>query len=174
MTDKADKPLDPMDYGITSQKMWLYCLAMFTIGSETYDNGTNSARTAGYNGNDNNLAVISSDYLRLPKVQAAKNAIQGNIAKRFVLKAEKVISRLAMISGIADSTDEDKLQTTTSGDQIRSLDLLGKHLKLWDRAGETEKPENTEPKTARELTALDAAATAYKRAMSISPVSETG
>ena len=78
----------------------------------------------------------------------AKGSIRAEIVRRtakladkYELKAEKVISRLSKIGGLTPATAEDKLLTTTSADQIRSLDLLGKHLKLWDRAGEADQTE---------------------------------
>lgn len=69
--------LDPLDYGIISPKMWLLVLNYYTIGSDTYDNGTESARKAGYKGSNNVLAVNATRYLRLPKMQAAKKAIMA-------------------------------------------------------------------------------------------------
>ena len=82
MIARANKTLDPLDYGITSEKMWLFCLNMFGAGSINRDNGTEAIRQAGYKGNDNTLAVRASQLIRNHKVQLAKRAIQAEVAAK--------------------------------------------------------------------------------------------
>lgn len=75
MIAKAD--LTPDQFNITSEKMWLFCLYMFTIGSETFDNGTQSAKKAKYKGSDETLAMTASRMIKIDKVIKAKTAIMA-------------------------------------------------------------------------------------------------
>lgn len=95
----------------------------------------------------------SSRLLSNVKIQAEIERRQAKTAVKYELKAEKVISRLSKIGGLTPATAEDKLLTTTSADQIRSLDLLGKHLKLWDRAGEADQTEQQTVDKAKSICA---------------------
>ena len=71
------KELDLQEYGITSEKMAWFCKHIYTFNSESYGNGTESARRAGYKGTDNYLARVASELVRKCKVKAAKSAIQA-------------------------------------------------------------------------------------------------
>ena len=77
----SNQSITKEQFGITSDKMWMLGLNMFTVGSPTFDNGTESARQAGYKGNDNTLAVLAHQYIRKHKMQALKQAIQADTAK---------------------------------------------------------------------------------------------
>lgn len=130
------KQLDPLDYGITSQKLWMFCLCNFTAGSDTFDNATESARIAYGDKADNVLASLGSRMLRNVKVIKAKAAIQGPEVKKFELKAEQVINRLSQYAGLQATSDDSPIKTATSNDELRALEMLGKRFSLWSDTGQ--------------------------------------
>lgn len=154
MIAKADKVLNQEEYGLT-HKQWLFALGMYTPGSESEGNGTESARQAGYKGSDYTLGRAAHDNTRNHKVMEAKKLIQGEV---YVLTAEKVLNRLMLLSGLEEAVAGDVAKpSTTDAGQIRSLDLLGKHLKLWDRAGEqdhTDQPDDLTTDERKQLLEL--------------------
>ena len=60
-----------------TEKQSLFCKAMFTVGSETFGNGTKSARIAGYKGSDDYLARVASENVRKCKIIKEKARIQA-------------------------------------------------------------------------------------------------
>jgi phage terminase small subunit len=123
-------------------------------GSESYNNGTQSAIKAGYSKKTANPAAA--------RLLANVNIIEGlrqyraKKAVKFELEAGKVLARLSKIAGLTPVSADDELFPRTTADQIRGLDLLGKHLKLWDRTMEAPK-DNThalDPAEAKELDSI--------------------
>ncbi len=70
-------------------------------------------------------------------VKQAIRAFMDETSDTCKLTATSIITRLQQLSGLTPiKAGDTALPATTDAGQIRSLDLLGKHLKLWDRAGE--------------------------------------
>ena len=89
---------------ITSPKMDMFCTYMFTIGSESFGNGTESARKAGYDskgGSDNVLAATASRLLRNVKVIARKEQIQAKTSAKMEHNREIAIQELNEARDIA-------------------------------------------------------------------------
>jgi hypothetical protein len=103
-------------FGITSEKMFNFAIYMFDPGSETYDNGTQSARMAGYKGNDNTLAVTANQYLRKPKVIAVKQALHKQ------LKTVNVANRRKR----QEFWTNMMLNAKSDADKLRASELLGR------------------------------------------------
>jgi phage terminase small subunit len=85
---------------------------------EALGNGTKSARIAGYQGDDSTLAVQAVKLLRKAKITGA---IQSELDKRKVT-SENVLAELASIAF-------NKFEKAS--DRNKSLELLGKYLKLF-------------------------------------------
>ena len=79
----------PSIRGVLSEKQETFAVNYYTAGSETYDNGTESARNAGYGKEmkegpkkDVYLARVASELVRNCKVIARKEQIQAEIAEK--------------------------------------------------------------------------------------------
>jgi hypothetical protein len=70
-------------------------------------------------------------------VQSQIAAVRAKKQLEVKLDAKAILNRLMLIAGVKEATDADKVLSRTASDQNKALDLLGKHLKLWDRQGET-------------------------------------
>ena len=103
-------------------KQEAFAAAMYTIGSQTYGNGTASARKAGYgneNSTDNYLAIVAKGNIRKSQIIALKDKIQAETVKKLDLSREKQHEKLekainmaltnnnpaAAISGIREEND---------------------------------------------------------------------
>jgi phage terminase small subunit len=104
-------------------------------------NATKAAIAAGYS--EKTACNIGEKLLRIAQIRAAIDALTVKVAKKFNLTAERVLQGLMDMAFSMDGAEHKDC------DKIRALELLGKNLKLWDRAGETEKP----PGDIRELMA---------------------
>ena len=67
---------------------------MFTPGSDTIGNGVESARRAGYKGNENTLTQTAFKLVRNGKIIDEKQRIQSNIAKELKHNREIAIKLL--------------------------------------------------------------------------------
>ena len=85
----------PAKEAMTSQKMSLFCDYMYTPNSDTFDNGVESARKAGYSGNDNTLAQTAHKLVRNGKVIARKAEIQAVMAENWDYSIERYRQELA-------------------------------------------------------------------------------
>ena len=100
-------------------KQEAFAAAMYTIGSQTYGNGTASARKAGYNGSENILATVAKQNTRKLQIIKLKQDIQAETAAKLDLSREKQHEKLekainmaltnnnpaAAISGIREEND---------------------------------------------------------------------
>ena len=84
-----------------TEKQALFSKLMFTPGSDTFGNGTESARQAGYKGTDTYLAMTASVNIRKDKIIAEKAKIQGELNQKMSLTAEEVITNLRLAVSIA-------------------------------------------------------------------------
>jgi len=75
-------------------KQELFCTAMFTVGSQSFGNGTESARTAGYKGSDYTLGRQAHDNTRNHKLLKRKHEIQAEIAKIYKHNRDIAIKKL--------------------------------------------------------------------------------
>lgn len=66
-------------FDITSERMWLFALYMYTMGSESFGNGRESAKRARYKGTNNALDQRQHELVSNSKVRAVKAAICDEI-----------------------------------------------------------------------------------------------
>lgn len=99
-----------------TEKQDAFCLAYFTPGSETFGNGQESARTAGYDGNDATLSQVAYENLNKPDIAAMKAVIQAETRNTAEITRETLISKL---TGIIDGG-----KTASNRDKISSISLI--------------------------------------------------
>ena len=99
-------------------------------------NGTQAAIRAGYS--PRSAAVTAVKNLRNPVIGAAVRAAKKLRSERVEITADGVLNELAVLA----SADPHDLGTWNEhgaraklGDKIRALELLGRHLSLWDKKG---------------------------------------
>lgn len=68
---------------LITEKQKAFAAAMYTIGSMTFGNGLQSAKTAKYKGNDNVLTQIAHKLVRNGKVQVEKKRIQAAVVAKY-------------------------------------------------------------------------------------------
>jgi phage terminase small subunit len=90
---------------------------------EANGNATQAARIAGYTGTDNTVAQRGFELVRNSKIQPF-------ISQRVTEAAMSATEVLHGLSLIAKDVNE------RAGDRIRAYELIGKHHRLFDRAGE--------------------------------------
>jgi hypothetical protein len=104
-------------------------------------NATEAARLAGYKGNDNTLSQMGAKLVRNGKIAA----FISNRVTEAAMPANEVLESLSEIARAPwqqftkvryDSDGEIVGATLLLKDKIRALELLGKHHRLFDRAGE--------------------------------------
>ncbi len=88
-------------------------------------NGKQAAIRAGYA--PKNAEITASKLLRLTKVRKAVDAVIEKRTKKIDITAEKVLQEIASIA--MDTVKEGGFVST--GDKLKALDQLGKHLKLF-------------------------------------------
>lgn len=119
-----------------------FCLAY--VGENLY-NGTDSARTAGYKGNDVTLATTASRLMRIDQIQAAMSEIVKKAAAKLELTPAKVLHDL----------ETTRIQAAKAGQfavAAKASELQGKYLKLFvDRV---EHVHHADDATTDELTEL--------------------
>ena len=116
-------------------KQSLFSKYIFTIGSESFGNGVESARRAGYKGNDNTLAQTAHKLVINGKIIAEKQRIQAELVKKMDITVNECIDSLAL-----DIRGKD----TNKRDKYKAMDLLGE-FKGWKR----DKAPNEEAEAAR-------------------------
>ena len=146
MIAKADKPRT------VKQQAWVDAMLTGVTPTE-------AARQAGYAKGQCDRRGYEN--VRKSELMLEIERKRADIGEEVKLEATAVLNRLMLISGIKTPTDDDKILSRTAGDQNKALDLLGKHLKLWDRQGETV-AEPTPDLTPLEIEAADAGAKTYK------------
>lgn len=100
-----------------THKQKLFALAYL---GEANGNATEAARLAGYRGNDVTLASVGLENLRKPQISAL-------IEARLSEAAMSGLDILRRLTGIARREGDD----VTVKDQLRALELLGKHHRLF-------------------------------------------
>ncbi len=98
-----------------SEKQELFSVAMFTIGSLSFGNGVESARTAGYSGSANVLTQRGHELVRNSKVIERKAEIQANTATSVRVDRDYLIRKT---QEIVDSADNER-------NKISAISLLG-------------------------------------------------
>lgn len=131
------KPARKTEEALTGKEL---AFALAYTGEARF-NGTKAARLAGYAGADNVLAMTASRLLRKDKVSAF---IDARLAEA-KMTSDEVLTELATI---ARAPWKDFVEVEYGGDgepvkarlkltdKIKTLELLGKHHRLFDRAGE--------------------------------------
>lgn len=110
-----------------TEKQALFCQCMFTIGSETFGNGVQSAKKAGYKGNDKTLEVVGSENLSKPIIKAEKARIQAKTVKKMEVTEKDVIGKLLEYARLTPV----KGLIVNNRDSLRALELIGKHLAMF-------------------------------------------
>lgn len=86
-------------------------------------NGTASARSAGYKGNDKSLAVVASRLLKNAKVSTAVDVLVQPSIEKNQLTIEKVVTELNAIA-FADWKDFVKVKYDEDGEEVISAKLI--------------------------------------------------
>lgn len=90
-------------------------------------NATQAAIRAGYK--PKNAAQTGAENLRKPQIQAALQEARESREKSSMITAEWVLKE---ISKIAENQEE------AARDRLKALELIGKHLGMWERREDTE------------------------------------
>lgn len=94
------------------------------VSAECYGNGTESARKAGYKGNDATLAQVAAENLRKPQIVEEIERLEKQALKGSEITVEKVLRDL-----------EDQRREALSAGQyapaVRCSELQGKYLKMF-------------------------------------------
>ena len=96
----------------------------YTTPGPTFYNATQAAKTAGYKGKDNVLAVTGYDNLRKPKIASAVRARQRELFSAAEVSVDKVLMDIEMVRQMA-VRDGNHLAA------LRASDLHGKYLKMF-------------------------------------------
>jgi len=107
-----------------TEKQSLFCKYMYTIGSSSFGNGTESARRAGYKGNDNTLSQTAIKLVRNGRIIAEKKRIQAELEQESKLTKQQVLNQLT--EGIKLSREKGDLRALA-----RFTELQGKYLAMW-------------------------------------------
>ena len=103
-----------------TEKQQAFCRYMFTEGSETFGNGTESARKAGYKGKDNMLATIAKENIRKQQIIEQKEAIQAKTVEKLDHDRDKAIELLHLAVDMAK--DQKNPNALTSA--VRELNAI--------------------------------------------------
>lgn len=126
---------------LKSHKQKLFVI-WFTTPGDTFFNGTQSAKKAGYKGNDVTLASVANENLRKPYIMAAVREQTRQIYSASDITAERVLSDIEMVRVMA--IREGKYHTA-----LRASELHGKYLKLF--ADRVEHVHSIEDVTTQDL-----------------------
>ncbi len=118
-------------------KQEAFAVAMYTIGSLSLGNGTESARKAEYKGNDNVLATTAHALIRKPKIIKLKEQIQAETEEKLNLSREAQHKKLQQALAMAIETKSAAAMTSAIREQN---EMLGYH---------RDKAPNTEREAAR-------------------------
>jgi len=78
-----------------------FAINMYTIGSDTFGNATESARKAGYSGNDNTLSQTGIKLVRNGRIKARKAELQAETAKQAEWTRQDAIDTLTKAKTLA-------------------------------------------------------------------------
>lgn len=90
-------------------KQQAFAQAMYTPGSDTFGNGTESARKAQYKGDTGTLQSVAAENVLKPVVIAEKQRIQAKTAKKVNIDRDYCIARLQKIAEGGGTTDRNVL-----------------------------------------------------------------
>lgn len=127
-----------------TEKETAFCQWLFTPGSETFGNGTRSARKAQYRGNDNVLATIAKENIRKPHIIAEKKRIQQETAKETGITRKRQMDRLDVLY---DMAIDQKNPTSAKGIIAEQNEMLGYHR---DKAPNQERLDETRRRMSAE------------------------
>jgi hypothetical protein len=122
MTTRAIKPRKPTPRETLTPKQRAFSFWM--VSAVCYGNGTESARRAGYQGDDNVLGVVAYENLRKPKIVAEIQHLEAAAFKGADVTIEKVLRDLELQRRHALSIGQ-------FAPAVRCSELQGKYLKMW-------------------------------------------
>jgi len=99
---------------------------------QTYGNALQSARAAGYRGNDNTVGQRGNELVNNSKIQQAIAAYQAEIEGAINIRQAEVIRLLRQYAGL----DPGK-PIVENRDRLKSIELLGKTLTMFGERSET-------------------------------------
>jgi hypothetical protein len=137
----AKKPEVSKLDALRSQKQKLFVI-WFTTPGDTFFNGTQSCKKAGYKGNDNTLSSQANENLRKPEIMAAVREQTRKLYSAADITADRVLSDIEMVRIMA--VKEGKYHTA-----LRASELHGKYLKLF--ADRVEHVHSIEDVTTQDL-----------------------
>ncbi len=112
-----------MDEKPLTAKQASFCFAYTNVADKTtFNNGVESARYAGYKGNDATLNAVASENLRKPMIAAEIGRIRAEEQARTDVTREEIVKELRKLSGL--DTGATKLN---NNERIRALEILAKH-----------------------------------------------
>lgn len=107
-------------------KQQAFTIAMYTPGSESYGNGTESARAAQYKGNTNTLKVMAHKLITNGNIIRAKQAIQAETSEKMEHNRDIAIKllteNLTALTVRVDNGDVGAIQARTA--VIRELNAI--------------------------------------------------
>lgn len=95
-------------------------------------NATDSARRAGYGGNDVTLGAVGAENLKKPQIQAALKERQGDTNKKRIASADDVLEFLTETMGDIEQP---------GAVRVRAAELLGKRYLLWKEQSGDDPPD---------------------------------
>jgi len=117
-----------------TEKQDLFAKAYYTIGGKTFGNGQESARVAGYQGNNDVLKNQACENLTKGYITDRKQAIQAKTEKIAALSIETVLNQLSNAIAVA-ITNKDLPAIA------RISELQGKYLSMWSERGDNSQEE---------------------------------
>ena len=107
-----------------TEKQEAFARAYYTPTSESFGNGTASARIAGYAGVDKVLRAVASQNLTKTIVIAQKRIIQAKITEKTDVEISELVDKLRQLAAIDEPT---AIQPPTNSDIKGAIELLGKY-----------------------------------------------
>jgi len=96
-----------------TERMSLFTKYMYTPGSESFGNGVQSARRAGYKGNENTLTQTAYKLVRNVKVIKAKAKIQAENEEKLDISREILNQKMRDIVFSPDASNADKTRAAS-------------------------------------------------------------
>ena len=96
-----------------TEKQGLFCKAYYTIGSETFGNGTESAKIAGYKGSDKQLSALACENKGKPSIIARSKEIQAVTAEILDYNREIALKQSQL--------DYDRLETQAELGNVQAI-----------------------------------------------------
>ena len=108
-----------------TEKQEAFAKAYYTPASETFGNGTQSAKVAGYRGNDNVLHNIAIGNLRNNAITRLKQEIQAENQEKLQISQTQLLAKFKSIAEKAEANNDNP-------SVLRALENIGKHIGFYE------------------------------------------